>query len=211
MEVFDPSAVCDGQRTCRSLLDAIVTLSERNSNARPTSMTIFASLIRRPDGVEAGIILLEAKFDGRSEFLRLPNCTRFQARTADGTTLSFEISVLHLGQLDSKGVVTLSDGRMIHNVTMKPGTPVMYDFTDLDDGITRQAVLLLGAERDCYRELSPELSGMKVLDYARVRNIPVSNLKVLRAQIQASGFGNLKDARIDRALRRAGFQFPRSA
>lgn len=213
MRTFDPSAVHDGQRSCRSMLDAVVRLSELNAAVAPARMVIRAGLIQRPDGVKTGIILVEAEIEGRSEFLRLPNCNRVQAESA-GTAFSLVTSVLIDAPLDECGSVWLSDGRELHHVTMKPEAPVMYHVSKLDDAIARYTVMLRQAEGRCYRRIAPELSDVMrsqatALDYAMVRETPLSDFKQLLPQIQI-GFPDIPERDIKKSLRRSGFKFPRS-
>ena len=211
LKSFDFQSVRHFERDCRSMQDVAVKLWPAIEQLNNRSATIYAKIFPRPDGIKTGIIRLRLNADESQAIVRLPNFVQFNAIDRHGDNVTESISMLNLSELNRDGTVTVSNGSILRAITFKPFEPIMYEFNELDDDITRCALKFRPADAQrCYREISPEFQpGKVVLDFSKIAQTRLSDLKILFWNLN-SRFPHVSQARIAQALGRAGFQFPRS-
>jgi hypothetical protein len=140
---------------------------------QPSNTALFATLRYRS---EAGDIDIAYPFS--------KGC---RARTASGESINLSLDQLAGAIIHEDAKVLLADGRSVHALEFDP-FPHPKDFTDLEHAIVFLTVRFLNEEDIGFRYI-PE-TGYLWLDYSRMSELSVSNVKALARYIDAH-IGNL--------------------
>jgi hypothetical protein len=167
--------------TRRTIADGLAML-ERELGAKAEAGRCHLYVPRSPDGRAQFAAIWFRPTDGDDLVITYPSSKGCWARTSSGATVYFSLDQLDGALLDEEGNVTLGDGRSLHALEFDV-LPHPQDFTDLEHAIVLLTVRLLNAEATCIRCV-PE-AGYWWIDYSRLREISVRNVKELALYIDA--------------------------
>jgi hypothetical protein len=178
--------------TRRTIADGLATL-ERELGDQPETGRCHLHVPRPPDGSTQFAAIWFRPSEGDDVVIAYPASKGCWARTSSGMRLYISLNELDGALLDEEGNVLLGDGRSLHALEFDV-LPHPEDFTDLEHAIVFLTVRFLNAEATCIRCL-PE-AGFRWIDYSRVRELSVRNVKELARYI---------DAQINRSRRDTGY------
>ncbi|TMK10916.1 MAG: hypothetical protein E6G75_19810 [Alphaproteobacteria bacterium] len=174
----------------------------RDTNYRPTRRTIADGLARleqelgakldiglchlhvphQPSGTALFATLWYRSYAGDDIIIAYPFSKGCRARTTSGARVNLSLDQLDGALIDEDANVLLSNGRSVRALEFDV-LPHPKDFTDLEHAIVFLTVRFLEAEDIGFRYM-PE-PGLRGIDYSRMSELSVSNVKALARYIAA--------------------------
>jgi len=167
--------------TRRTIADGLARL-EQELGAKPDIGRCHLHVPHRPSGTALFATLWYRSYAGDDIIIAYPFSKACRARTTSGARVNLSLDQLDGALIDEDANVLLADGRSVHALEFDV-LPHPKDFTDLEHAIVFLTVRFLEAEDIGFRYM-PE-PGLRGIDYSRMSELSVSNVKALARYIAA--------------------------